>query len=154
MATEHLILIDKEDEDLLTLFSWKANSGYLRAYVRGSGRKGAKKNIYLHDLIGARMGIGPQVDHINRNRLDNRRVNLRGSTQTENTYNKSKQSNNRSGYLGVVKRGSRFVGYVVIKGKQYATISFVTAEEAARARDTLAVNLHGEFASLNFYGDR
>lgn len=148
MASHDNLLIDPQDEDLLVTYTWWINQGYLRAYVPGSGRKG-KRSVYLHQLIAARMGIVGRPDHINRNRLDCRRSNLRSATISQSNYNRGRNKNNTSGFRGVGFKGCHYRATVTKDRKQIYCGSFNTSEEAAMARDKVTKVLHGEFASLN-----
>ena len=95
------------------------------------------------------MGLVPgdkrQVDHINGNRLDNRRSNLRVCTARENRRNACKRSDNTSGYKGVIRVG-RDGSYRAV----LAVGGFTSPEEAARVYDILAEAAYGEYARLNF----
>lgn len=90
---------------------------------------------------------GLVVDHINGNKLDNRRSNLRICTQSQNLNGR----NTNKGYIGV--SWDKFRGkWKANIGKDYQKIflgRFDTAEEAARVYDEKAVELFGEFARLN-----
>lgn len=143
MATEHSHNVSPEDEDLLTQYSWFINNGYLRAYKRGTGRA-SEKNIYLHQLIAARMGL-QRVDHINRDRLDNRRENLREASRQQNNWNKSKMRNNKTGVPNVTRHQGRFRVTVTKDRKQYYGGSYTTIEEAKIARNRLVRELHGSY---------
>lgn len=92
-------LIDYDDLPLVSKYSWGKTSGYLMAYDCKS-----EKNIYLHQLImGTHIDKKPGyvVDHINRQRSDNRKENLRIVTYQENLRNCSLSSRNTSGCIGV-----------------------------------------------------
>jgi hypothetical protein len=94
---------------------------------------------------------GFEVDHIDRNPLNNRRDNLRVVTHSTNQQNRI-QSNNTSGYKGVSFRANRGTYRAFIKqhGKQITLGCFLDPEEAARAYDKKAVELFGPDALLNF----
>ncbi len=77
-----------------------------------------------------------QLDHINRNRSDNRRANLREVSHKQNGQNASKPSNNTSGHPGVSwnKRISKWVAYITHNQKKVHLGCFATIEEAVAAR--------------------
>lgn len=111
------------------------------------------KHIYMHRVILERMGLKnfKHGDHRNCNRLDNRRINLRVATCSENQHNKKLQKNNTSGYKGVswyacygkwrvriwAGRKSKHLGY------------FIDIIIAAKAYNKAAKKYHGKFAKLN-----
>ncbi len=135
--------IDREDAYLLKKATWADNG---RGYVRG-GR------YYLHRII-AKAPEEMYVDHINRDRSDNRRCNLRVCTRSQNMSNTTKMKRNRTGYKGVYlmspKNGaSGFEAKIGFGGKNLYLGYFKTPEEAARAYNKKALELHGEFAVLN-----
>lgn len=105
----------------------------------------------MHRVI-TQAPAGVEVDHINRNRLDNRRCNLRLTDRGGNTRNCSRNRKNTSGYKGVYgpDRSGHWVASVVYQGKAYHLGSYLTAEEAAVTYDLAAMALHGEFAAPNF----
>lgn len=147
----YVTIVDDEDFKWLSKFKWCATvnkSGSVRAY---RGTKSNKKctGFLMHRVI---MNAPPekQVDHINGNPLDNRRCNLRLCTGVENARNKGKKRNNTTGYCGVFTKRKKFRAQVNINKKTISLGVFDTPEEAARAYDAAVVNLHGEFARLNF----
>ena len=77
-----------------------------------------------------------QIDHINRNRSDNRISNLREATHTQNARNMSKASNNTSGHPGVhwYSRDSKWLAHITHNYKQIHLGCFNTIEEALSAR--------------------
>ncbi len=89
-----------------------------------------------------------QVDHINLDKIDNRIVNLRQATVSENQHNKHHQNNNTSGFKGVskFKRTGRWRSEIMVDGHKHYLGSFATAEEAADAYAGAAMRLHAEFA--------
>ena len=100
----------------------------------------------MHRLItGASYGI--EVDHINGDRLDNRRSNLRLCTKAENTRNKVQQKHNRFGLKGVSFKCGKFYAQIQAHGKKYCLGYHSTPEEAHQAYCEAAFRLHGEFAN-------
>lgn len=91
-------LIDDEDVDFVTRWRWKLHpQGYA---CRSTWVDGRYVTVMLHRLI-AGTPSGLQTDHVNRDRLDNRRSNLRNVTGSVNTMNQGLSPRNTSGYRGV-----------------------------------------------------
>ena len=137
-------VVDDSDFDLVSQYSWYYNEGYAKAYHKG-------KRLRMHRLIlGAKKG--QQVDHRNRNRLDNRRSNLRICTLKENNRNITMRRDNTSGYIGVSldKSTGHWRPTVYVDGKVKTSGQFKDKHHAALARDLWAIFFHGEFASTNF----
>tara|TARA_R100000152_G_C6636325_1_gene82350 strand:- start:6 stop:569 length:564 start_codon:yes stop_codon:yes gene_type:complete len=112
--------------------------------------------IMMHKFI-MNAPKGMCVDHINHDGLDNRRENLRICTYSQNSQNKRRRVDSKSGYKGVhqisekYKLKKRFMAYLRPKGQKRIRLGhYLTAEEAAKAYDKKAKELFGEFAELNF----
>ena len=95
------LLIDTIDEPLLAQHSFHLTKrGYYQTNVRLSN--GKQRTKYLHQLIlGDAQSSGMVIDHINRNKNDNRRSNLRFVTLTQNAQNLTLRKNSSSGFRGV-----------------------------------------------------
>lgn len=80
-------IVDAEDYELASRFRWRKSAG---GYARANGkREGQWITVYLHRLIlGLEYGDKREADHINGDRLDNRRANLRIVTQAQNMQNR------------------------------------------------------------------
>lgn len=91
------------------------------------------------------------VDHVNRNRLDNRRSNLRFCTRAQNVVNAKKPVTNTSGFKGVTwdKAKRRWKAQVYHCGKNVFIGNFGSKHEAAAAYDRTVTMLHGEYATTN-----
>ena len=145
-------IVDATDaERVIAAGKWHATPSRYTFYARRNFRRadGTRGTLLLHSLL---TGF-EHVDHINGNGLDNRRTNLRAVTNAQNQYNRRRQSNNTSGFVGVnwFKPRGRWVARIKHQGVQRFLGYYDTAEDAARARDAAAIELHGsEFARLNF----
>jgi|CXWK01.1.fsa_nt_gi hypothetical protein len=137
-------IIDDEDYDLVSKWRWNIDDkNVVKRKVYDKGKK--------YSQILARMLLKPEkgmeVDHINGNRLDNRRSNLRICTRVQNEVNKPSQ--NKHGFKGIMKKFRRWGAYAQKDGHVFYLGTFATKEEAARAYNKKAKELHGEFAWLN-----
>lgn len=107
------------------------------------------RSMRAHVLVMGRQKKGFEIDHINRDKLDNRRSNLRVVTKAQNIYNSKPRSS--SGYKGVSKSGNVWRAYYKPYGSGQIHIGcYKTPEEAAKAYDKVAKETWGEFAYLNF----
>lgn len=94
---------------------------------------------------------GMVVDHINGNKLDNRKSNLRICTQSGNTANGPIRSSNSSGFKGVSwdKRSSKWSVDITKDYKHIYGGKFDNLADAAKRYNELAIKFHGQFAKLN-----
>lgn len=145
LQNELVAIVDKQDLDLLKLGKW---------YRGGSGRVELVKDhrVTLHRIIGTRMGIpfDSEIDHENRDKLDNRRSNLRPATRAQNNRNRGKNKGCVSQYKGVYPNRGKWASSIMIEGKRIWIGRFDNEIEAAKAYDAKAKELHAEFAVLNF----
>lgn len=148
-------LVDDEDFDLISKYRWVIlKSGYAinSTYIRGSGRKNQKQlQIFMHKLI-MNQQKGIIVDHINGNKLDNRKENLRIATKTQNNYNKTKTPNSSSIYKGVYwdKKYKFWASEITVNYKKYFIGYFNNELHAGMAYDIWARECQEDFAKLNF----
>jgi hypothetical protein len=150
-------IIDADDYDKISGYTWIANYQKSKKEYRAVARKKGKGNykIYMHRVI---MGIKDKsifVDHINHNQLDNRKINLRECTISQNNKNIKMKSSNKTGYKGVyfsIQR-NKYIAQIQCDKKTFNLGGFKTAKEAAKIYDNYAAILFGEFALLNFKRD-
>lgn len=92
-----------------------------------------------------------QVDHINGDSLDNRKINLRLCSNSENSRNRGANKNNTSGYKGVRfrKEYGTYFATITVNRKEIYLGSFKTGKEAATAYNEAAIKYHDKFANLN-----
>jgi hypothetical protein len=113
------------------------------------------KSFRAHRVIWAiQTGAWPknEIDHINRDRADNRWSNLRQATREENARNQGSVSKTSSKYRGVSwsSRDRVWRAQIQEAGRNRGIGSFRSEIEAALAYDAEAFRLFGEFACLNF----
>jgi hypothetical protein len=141
-----IAVIDDDDFERVNQYKWFLSgktTNYAMAYVKGSGRENQRR-IFLHRFI-VNCPEGFQVDHINNNKMDNRKENLRITDSFGNNRNRSISSRNTSGYKGVSFKNNAFEAYInfTYLGR------YKTAEEAALVYNKAAKKRFGVFAKLN-----
>lgn len=125
------------------------------SYGRATEMMNGKQVVhYLHRVIWESVN-GPipgrlQIDHADRNGLNNCIDNLRLATHRQQVWNRSPRKNKKHPYKGVSFRNQRWRAYIVFnRNKRYHLGVFDKIEEAAVAYDIVASRLFGEFAELN-----
>ena len=146
-----IVEVDREDEGLIGQYKWRVGGkGYV---VRNlpSPRRGER--VLLHREILERMGEemgGKQSDHKNRNKLDNRRENLRAATSAQNNWNRKVNRVSQSQVKGVrwrAKKG-RWEGEIKVEGRVVWRKAFRTKAAAEQKRREVLPQYHGEFARM------
>jgi hypothetical protein len=137
--------VDDELYDYLNQWKWLYHrSGYAIRMVYNKITKGYD-TVYIHrEINGTPDGLF--TDHIDRDRLNNQKDNLRSVTHAQNLQNTTAHSNSTTGLKGVSKARSSYVASIRIKGKKTYTDSFKTPEEAKIAYDDASKKHHGEFS--------
>lgn len=145
-------LVDREDYEKVGYYTWYCHRGYV---VRTQKVNGKKKMLYMHREI-LRPPAHLVVDHINGNKLDNRRSNLRVCTRGENVRNMRqtmtrKRADKHSKYKGVywVKGTKKWAAQIRVNKRQLHLGYFEREEDAAAAYDQAAQQYFGEFACIN-----
>lgn len=144
-------IVGPKDYKYLSQWKWQYhNAGYA---VHKDRTNGKQRTILMHRVILERMNHKNFVrsDHRDRNRLNNLRSNLRPATYSQSQYNRGKQSNNTSGYIGVHWHTQRrkWQARIKVKEKYMSLGLYDNIKEAARAYNAAALKYHGEFAVLN-----
>lgn len=130
------VIIDNEDAEKLIELGGKWNVSILRAKPYFQKRVGRREVYQLHRFL-LNAPVGTYVDHINRNTLDNRRINLRICSNSANIRNGRIRPNNTSGYTGVreTKRIDKpWSAQIRVKYKVIYLGLFATFQEAVKAR--------------------
>lgn len=143
------VIVDDGDYDYLDQWKWHmGNKGYA---MRSQHIKNLKidgkykhKNILMHHLL-IEIPKGKACDHINRDKLDNRRSNLRCVTRLQNQHNMKVFNTNTSGHAGVswVKKEKKWRARIVVNYREIALGTFLDF--------TLAVSARKEAEKLYFY---
>jgi len=151
-------IVDSKDYPSLARFKWYAHRNWHtksfyavrhETAVRSKRTKSGWLNLsrtMQQQLLGKRKGL--EIDHRNRNTLDNRRRNLRWATRAQQAQNRMR--NNACGYKGLFRNDcGQFTARITVSGKRLILGTFPTPERAARAYNTAALQHFGEFARLN-----
>ena len=134
---------DLEDYDLIKNYCWCiTNSGYVSTYIKG-------KQFLLHRFI-----IGKDeeiIDHINHNKVDNRKINLRIVTNSQNGMNSTISKNNTSGFTGVYwhNRDKVWEAWIKVDYKDIYLGRFYNFEDAKEARLKAEDKYYREYSYKN-----
>ena len=133
LTQDEFTLVDDEDYDYLIQFEWYVANGYAMSQ---------KDGFRMHHEIAARMGLvlqpGYEIDHKNRDPLDNRRQNLRLVTRSVNNLNQGPRKDSTIGLRGIsfYDKYQKYLVRVQIDGVRYSLGYYEDVEEAKRVRDT------------------
>lgn len=148
-------LLSDEDKDL-TALSWYAHrsgDGFYAAHREGTGDRA---RVWMHREVMRRI-LGREVlpteivDHIDQNKMNNQRDNLRVATRSQNEANKTIWGRGVSRYRGVSwsKQKKKWKASIQVNNKQIHLGYFTTENEAALAWNDAALDNFGEYATLN-----
>lgn len=146
-------IIDAQDADYINQWKWTyLSSGYAfrRKYLGVVDGKEQSEYILMHRLL-MDCPEGYEVDHINHNRLDNRKSNLRIVTRAQNTHNAGIRSDNTSGHKNIYwyKAYKKWMVTVGANGKSHFIGYYDKLDEAVEAKKLAIKRLHGEYANVN-----
>lgn len=145
LTKNKFVLVDSEDFERISLHSWCLSSnGYAKRGVFNQN-----KTILMHrEVMNLKAGI---IDHINGDKLDNRKSNLRLCTISLNGANTRIASNNTSGYKGVHwdTRDKKWLAKICVNQKSMNLGRYENKMDAAVAYNEAAKVYFGEFARLN-----
>ncbi len=122
---------------------WRSKEGYIIICIGNVDYKAHRLAwLYVHGYFPYE-----DTDHINMVRDDNRLVNLRPATRTENQFNKPKQRNNTSGFRGVYwhKGCNKWESYIIANRVRRYLGGFHNKDDAIAAYQAAAKEVHGEF---------
>ena len=146
---KYSIIVDYSMVPFLAIYTWhvKQDKQTYYAYTNIHINKGTTR-VSMHRLLTGMRNC--QVDHKNRNGLDNRLENLRHVSAKQNSWNRVRE--NKYGYRGVFRpKGSpNFAFQIQANGKRIARYGFATPYAAAKAYDKENRRMHGEYGIRNF----
>lgn len=142
-------LVDDEDFERLSACKWFVGGLPHRRYAMS--RKNSRC-VYMHREILGVTSRQVDVDHVNGDRLDCRRSNLRACTRSQNMGNAKRPKNGSSQYKGVsyFRRDGCWMAKITVGRAQTFLGYFDKEEDAGRAYDAAAREVYGEFARVNF----
>lgn len=138
---------DLEDYCLIKDYCWMEDKlGYV---VSREFNNGKSKEIKFHRIVMNCDDSKIFIDHINHNKLDNKKVNLRKCTQQKNSQNRLLPKNNTSGIMGVTYRKdtNKWRSMITCDGKRLYLGNYNDFEDAIKARLQAEIKYFGkEFA--------
>ena len=149
-------LVDDGDYEWLSQWKWYADKSSekktpvaIRTHKTSDGKR---TSILMHRVIMNITNQEIQVDHIDGNKLNNQKNNLRVCDNRHNHFNMSLYKTNTSGFKGVYwhRKAGKWVAQIYRDKKHYYLGCFDFLLEAALAYDKAAIDLFGDFAKLNF----
>lgn len=148
LSQNKVTIVDDEDYEFLNQWKWYAIRDHNNYYAaRSIHVKDKCHQVRIHKVLMNPLN-GYEVDHKNRDGLDNRKSNLRVCLHSENGRNRRPWG--KSKYLGVSYWNRSLVANIQVNRKNIRLGSYRSEEEAAKAYDEAAKKYHGEFANLNF----
>jgi len=141
-------MVDDIDFEYLNQWKWQLRHGYA---TRNKEIKGKYYHVFMHRLIN-KTPDGLFTDHINLNKLDNRKTNLRNANKAQNSTNRIVRKDNTSGYKGVVWHNvgnGYWKAYITIEKKHKHLGLFRDKIQAATAYNEAAIKYFGQYARLN-----
>jgi len=143
-------IVDEDDVSRVNQYHWHTNpDGYAISNIWYEGRR---TSISMHRYVmGCVPRDGKELDHINGNRLDNRKENLRFVEHIHNTWNTVKKKTASCTYKGITKNDSGgFDTQITVKGKTTFLGAYKDERECAKIYDIASAMFHGEYAKFNF----
>lgn len=139
-------MVDDEDFENLNRFHWHVSKfGDVASWLGNHN-----KRVLMHRYI-MNPPEGIEVDHIDGNRLNNQKSNLRFATSSQNKMNRGARNDNKSGFKGVSwhKQRQKWTARIMA-GNRYLYLGlFSEIKDAAIAYNVAAKKYHKDFAFIN-----
>jgi HNH endonuclease len=145
-----IALVNDEDFEEFSKFKWNTLVNGKRRYAQRNVRRedGTRTVVLMHRQILGVIDPKRDVDHRDRDGLNNQRENLRECSRAENLRNRGTTRNNTTGYKGVSSCGNGFRAQIRVDGKKIHLGTRPTPKAAYQLYCDAAHELHGEFANF------
>jgi hypothetical protein len=147
LTTGEKAIVDDIDYDDVVCYKWYRSGSNGKYYAMRYAPNNTRVSMHAQ-IMGFQRDF---VDHKNGNGLDNRRQNLRTCTRSQNMANSCLSKRSKSGLKGVFydNRIKKYHVNIMLDRKHFSVGYFALPCIAARAYDTMARRMFGEFARLN-----
>ena len=127
------------------MYCWRESDGYATTNIHLDS--GKRKSVKFHVMAFPDCPTNMVRDHIDGNKLNNTRRNIRFITNTDNFKNRGLSRANSSGHPGVLwyKTNKKWIAYITVNRKRIYLGSFATADEAIESRKEAEVMYFGEY---------
>ena len=139
----HQFMIDNDDFDRIKERHWTYSEGYWSTYIKIDGKR---MRVGMHTFI-MQPKDGYVIDHVDRNRSNNRKYNLRQATVSQNSMNRTFKKNN-SGITGVRldKKCNKWRAVITLNQKSIWLGEYADKDDAIKARLLAEAKYFGDFA--------
>lgn len=125
--SENVLLLDDYDYDRLCMYNWRmTTNGYVRTTINGV-------RGFIHHFVLGKPPVGLVTDHVDRNKLNNQRINLRFISVKNNGLNSKRTDNPR---WGIYWNGREYRVRIKRNGELTHIGTYPTVEQAQVARDS------------------
>jgi len=143
------IFVDDDDYEWLNQYTWHIGKGYAARARWLSDGDGGKRIMMHRQIMSAQKG--EIIDHIDRNRKNNQRSNLRICSYAENARNHKVLKCNKSGVTGVTwnKQNQKWIVIITINKERLYLGLYSSFEEAVNVRKKAEIEYFGEFRAID-----
>lgn len=155
LTQNQFALVDDADYEFLNQWKWYAFRAGNKWYAARTSKRDSitkkQTTIWIHRVIN-NTPAGLDTDHVDGNGLNNQKSNLRSVTGSQNQGNTGKRRDNTSGFKGVTwdKHANKYTAQIRFNKEHIYLGLFTDPVDAARAYDSKALEIFGDFAQTNF----